>query len=357
MDLFLAAVVGAALARLGLIDKEARVAISRLNIYLLMPSLTFLKLARAVSVEELLRGSWFIPVNVLVSIGVSSVLGYACARLCCLEGPLFRFIWCAVSVPNVGNLPIALLGSVCRGAEELRLGTPEECLERGVGFTGMGMLPAQLVQWGVIYHLLRPAAPGFSPVAQPKEADEEEAEGEAEAGPVAPTRWARLAALAAQARPTPPVAAGLTALLVGLVPELKSAVFGLEPLVSLLELYAQAFIPCLMLVTGANMAAGPGAGKLPTRALVAACVCRLVLAPMIGLGIVEGAWSVFGLPDDRMLRMLCILQHSTPGALALGIICTVHRSCCEEASQLLFWQYLLAIPALSVSLSVALYFA
>lgn len=56
-----------------------------------------------------------------------------------------------------------------------------------------------------------------------------------------------------------------------------------------LEMMGQPLIPLLLLVLGANLAAGPGPGHLPLHSVLAVVATRLVLLPLLGCGVVLGA--------------------------------------------------------------------
>lgn len=68
------------------------------------------------------------------------------------------------------------------------------------------------------------------------------------------------------------------------------------------------------------MVAGPGSSKLGFRTTAAIIFARLLLVPLVGLGIVTLADKLGFLPsDDKMFRFVLLLQHSMPTSVLAGI--------------------------------------
>ncbi len=81
-------------------------------------------------------------------------------------------------------------------------------------------------------------------------------------------------------------------------------------------------IPCLMLVLGANLAKGPGAGKgMPLRCVAATCVCRLVLLPLAGTGLVLAMRAGGMLNDLQPIGVIC--------ECAASCVCATSPSACK----------------------------
>eukprot|EP00850_Spirogloea_muscicola_P000844 SM000003S11089 [mRNA] locus=s3:865778:868360:+ [translate_table: standard] len=157
----------------------------------------------------------------------------------------------------------------------------------------------------------------------------------------------------------PPIVASLLAIAVGAAPPAKAALFGphapLGFVTDSMGLMAAALVPCVMLVLGGNLVAGPGAAsRLGAPATVAICVARLVVLPALGFGAVVAADAV-GLigPRDPMLRFVLLLQHAMPTSILAGAMASVRGYGDKEAASLLFWQH--AFAAVTLPAYIALF--
>eukprot|EP01018_Ginkgo_biloba_P027278 Gb_18662 [translate_table: standard] len=88
----------------------------------------------------------------------------------------------------------------------------------------------------------------------------------------------------------PPTIASLLAIIVGTVPHLRSFLFDEDsPLLFFtdsLEIVAAATVPSVMLVLGGLLAEGPDKSELGIRTTIGIIVTRLVLLPLVGIGVV-----------------------------------------------------------------------
>ncbi|KAK9118649.1 hypothetical protein Scep_016742 [Stephania cephalantha] len=157
----------------------------------------------------------------------------------------------------------------------------------------------------------------------------------------------------------PPTIASLLAIVVGLVPQLKSFCFGREAPLSFLtdsfQILAGAAIPSVMLILGGMLAEGPNESKLGIRTTIGITVARLLVLPLVGVGVVALAENFnVVIHEDPMYRFVLLLQYATPSAILLAAIASLRGYAASEASALLFWQHIFAI--FSLSIYVILYF-
>lgn len=160
----------------------------------------------------------------------------------------------------------------------------------------------------------------------------------------------------------PPSLSCFLALLVGTTPALKALFFSDDGLLrvvgSTIDMVGDCTVPVIVILLGATLEAGPGAVPMPFQVIVAVCVCRLVLMPLLGLGIVMGAYSVglFKCPDPMFLLVM-LLQNTMPTALNVHAIATIHRNRENELACLMFWQYLVTVLVVPAWLMLYLYIA
>ncbi|XP_045808486.1 protein PIN-LIKES 2-like [Trifolium pratense] len=151
----------------------------------------------------------------------------------------------------------------------------------------------------------------------------------------------------------PPTIASLLAIIIGTVPQLKTFFFGdnapMSFMTDSLEILAGAMVPCVMLILGGMLAEGPNESTLGIRTTIGIIVARLVVLPIIGIGIVVLADKMnFLVENDAMFRFVLLLQYTTPSAILLGAIASLRGYAVSEASAVLFWQHVFALSSLSM---------
>lgn len=158
----------------------------------------------------------------------------------------------------------------------------------------------------------------------------------------------------------PPITASVLAIIVGLVPAIKYFVFNDDSVVSFitdsLDFMADAMVPSAMLVLGGMLAEGPNESNLGIRTTIGIIVARLLILPLLGIGVVVLADKLNFLVDgDQLYRFVLLLQYTTPSAILLGAIASLRGYAVNEASTLLFWQHIFALFSLTAFIIVYFY--
>ena len=121
------------------------------------------------------------------------------------------------------------------------------------------------------------------------------------------------------------------------------------------EILAGAMVPSVMLILGGMLAEGPSDSKLGLKTTIGITVARLLVLPVLGIGIVALSDKLnFLVENDAMFRFVLLLQYTTPSAILLGAIASLRGYAVSEASALLFWQHVFAL--FSFSLYIVIYF-
>lgn len=123
-----------------------------------------------------------------------------------------------------------------------------------------------------------------------------------------------------------------------------------------LEMLGQPLVPVLLIVLGANLAYGPGPGHLPPSTVLGMVLSRLVVLPWVGATLITRALSA-GLitMDDPLAVVVMMLVWSTPTAILVHSLASVHQNGEDEISALLFWEYLSCVFTLPVCTAGYLY--
>lgn len=426
MKLLTLTLIGLILAhpRTKLVPRATFKLLSKLVFALFLPCLIFVHLGESITLDDFLLW-WFVPLNVILSTIVGCVLGYVVALLCRPPPQFFRFTVIATGFGNTGNLPIAIVGSVCHSE-----GHPfgPDCRRTGIAYVSFAQWVAVILVYTLVYHMMEPPMEYYEIVSEGNEIEEvqvcgssnisrpllhegewpgmhdketehsktpfiarvfmsisgssqttfpdidltETGEVSAAGGSTSPKsirclaepKVVRRIRIVAEQTPIkhilqPPTIASLLAIIIGLVPLLRNFFFGddapLAFLTDSLEILAGAVVPFVMLILGGILAEGPNDSSLGLRTTIGVTVARLIVLPLVGIGVVALADRLnFLVHGDQMYRFVLLLQYTTPSAILLGAIASLRGYAVKEASALLFWQHVFAV--LSLSVYIVIYF-
>ncbi|GLC70650.1 hypothetical protein PLESTF_001018100 [Pleodorina starrii] len=187
--------------------------------------------------------------------------------------------------------------------------------------------------------------------------------------------WRALGTQVLREAVSPPLLAILLSVPVGCVPPLQQAFFGggaagsasgggggggggapLGLLTDCLSMLGECTIPSILLLLGATLAHGPGAARVPLRVIGLVNATRLALLPLLGLGLVMGAYAarIFEAPDPIYLLVL-LIQNTAPTAIMVHTMASVHGNKSEEVSSILFWGYIAGIALVPLWLTLFLF--
>ncbi|PIA63640.1 hypothetical protein AQUCO_00201172v1 [Aquilegia coerulea] len=390
--------------------------LSKLVFALFLPCLIFTKLGQTMTLENITLW-WFIPVNVLISTAIGCILGYLVAIVCRPPPQFFRLTIIMTGFGNTGNLLIAIVGSVCHSQNNpfgpnckgngvayvsfaqwvsvilvytlvYHMMEPpmeyyevvEEGVENNEGPSGNDISRPLLIEaeWPGIEdketeHSKTPfIARTFNSISGASQTTLPDFDSSTDLGGNSPMsirclaepKMVRRMRIVAEQTPIrhilqPPTIASLFAIIVGIVPQLKDFFFGYDAPLSFLtdslEILAGAMVPSVMLVLGGMLAEGPNDSKLGIKTTIGISVARLLLLPLLGIGIITLAGQMNILVhDDQMFKFVLLLQYTTPSAILLGAIASLRGYAVSEASALLFWQHIFAI--FSLTMYIFIYF-
>lgn len=420
MKLLTLTVVGLVLAhpRTQIIPKATFKLLSKLVFALFLPCLIFTHLGQSITLKNFALW-WFIPVNVLVSTAIGCILGYLVVIICRPPPQFIRFTIIMTAFGNTGNLPLAVVGSICHSKDNP---FGPDCHRKGVAYVSFAQWVAVILVYTLVYHMMEPPLEYYEIVEEAVEIEEhregngndvsrpllveaewpgiEDKETEHSKTPfiarifnsatsdtqtgfpeldlmveeggnspesvrcLAEPRVVRKMRIVAEQTPIqhilqPPTIASLLAIIVGMVPQIKALFFRDDAPLSFisdsLEILAGAMVPSVMLILGGMLAEGPNESKLGLRTMIGITVVRLLVLPLLGIGIVALADRLHFLVDgNQMYRFVLLLQYTTPSAILLGAIASLRGYAVSEASSLLFWQHICAL--FSLSLYIIIYF-
>ncbi|KAL3526996.1 hypothetical protein ACH5RR_011652 [Cinchona calisaya] len=402
-----------------LVPKATFKLLSKLVFALFLPCTIFTHLGESITFKNFILW-WFIPVNVLVSTAIGCVLGFLVAIVCRPPPEFFRFTVIVTAFGNTGNLPLAIVGSVCHSN---RNPFGKDCERTGVAYVSMAQWVSAFLVYTLVYHMMEPPVdyydvvedeggeiqehlptndlsrpllveaewPGMrenetehcktpliatvftsvSSISQSNLPDPEILEEGEPRSPksircLAEPRMVRRIRVVVEKTPVrqifqPPMIATLLAFIIGMVPPVKSFVYGdnapLDFITDSVDMMAAPLVPAVMLVLGGMLAEGRGnnESRLGIRTTIGIIVARLLVLPLIGIGVIYLADKVnFLIHGDQMYKFVLLLQYTTPSAILFGAVASLRNYAVSEASAILFWQHVFAV--FSISLFIILYF-
>ena len=126
--------------------------LSKLVFALFLPCAIFIQLGESITFKNFTLW-WFIPVNVLISTAIGCVLGFLVAIICRPPPEFFRFTVIVTAFGNTGNLPLSIVGSVCHSSSNP---FGQECQRTGVAYVSLGQWVSALLVCTLVYHMMEP---------------------------------------------------------------------------------------------------------------------------------------------------------------------------------------------------------
>ncbi|KAK8959448.1 hypothetical protein KSP40_PGU006530 [Platanthera guangdongensis] len=142
--------------------------LSKLVFALFLPCLIFVHLGASITLEEVLHW-WFVPVNVLISTAIGCALGYIVAVVCRPPPQFYRFTVIMTGFGNTGNIPIAIIGSVCHSSDQP---FGPLCHQNGIAYVSFAQWVSVILAYTLVYHMMEPPMEYYDVVADGNEIEE-----------------------------------------------------------------------------------------------------------------------------------------------------------------------------------------
>ncbi|KAH8971944.1 hypothetical protein BDL97_02G169400 [Sphagnum fallax] len=362
---------------INILTAPSRCVLSKLVFSLFLPCLIFTQLGTAISFQKIFLW-WFIPVNIVIGAVLGCTLGYLMALLVRPPPQFFNFFVIMVGIGNIGNIPLVIIGAICRPDDNPFGQDSETCNSEGVAYISFGQWVGAVIVYTFVFHMLAPpkdanreSSPEIDIKVESISPDHiDDANGFSQTN-ILPDNFQKedsisVPLLLPQSSDTlpkvsgrwlenifqPPVVASLLALVMGSVPVLRNLMFEEHSIFFFfydsLNMVGGAMVPCIMLVLGGNLVGGPGSSHLGLRSTIAITITRLFLMPPIGLAVVLMADRLgFLPPNNKMFRFVLLLQQSMPTSILAGAVTNLRGHAEKEASAILFWEHILAVFSLA----------
>ncbi|KHN44555.1 protein PIN-LIKES 3-like [Glycine soja] len=400
LKVLLITAVGTILAinRFNILGETARKNLNTMVFYVFSPTLVCSSLAETITLENVLI-LWFMPVNILLTFVIGSVLGLLVVKLTRVPHHLQGLVLGCCAAGNLGNLPIILVPAVCKQSGS-PFGDVNVCYKNALAYASLSMALGSVYIWSYAYNLVRLYSPKISnevkvddnsivenPVSTTKSDPENPStfstelpfvsaddrsqtedhvkhfeiqctghNGQVEEVSKNRTIMNHLIILVQKVNLkvlfTPSTIGAIIGLIIGVVPQFRKLLVGDNATLRVVEdsviMVGYACIPVMTLLVGANLIKGlNGLGKqLPL--IIGVTMVRCIVLPAIGIGVVKGVVRLGLIHPDPLYEFLLLLQFALPPAVAMSTITQLFGAGEGECSVIMLATY--SCAAVSVTL-------
>ncbi|KAF3527041.1 hypothetical protein F2Q69_00050196 [Brassica cretica] len=349
-----------ALDGVNLLGPDARKYLNDIVFYVFNPSLVGSRLADSVTYESLVK-MWFMPINLLLTFIIGSLLGWIVILITKPPSHLRGLIVGCCAAGNLGNMPLIIIPAVCKDKGG-PFGDPENCNKYGMGYVALSMAMGSVYIWTYVYNLMRVLS--NSPIETqpsiessckvPLISSKEEEEDNHKVG-----RWdrfkRRMVSLSEKVNLStifaPTTIAAIIALVIGLINPVRKLIIGnvapLGVLQDSVTLVGDGAIPATTLIIGGNLLKGMRSSGMKRSSIIGVLVARYILLPISGVLIVRGAYKLDLITSEPLYQFVLLIQYAVPPAMSLGTITQLFGAGESECSVVMLWAYGLASVSLT----------
>uniref|UniRef100_A0A7C9EB02 Auxin efflux carrier family protein n=1 Tax=Opuntia streptacantha TaxID=393608 RepID=A0A7C9EB02_OPUST len=356
-----------AFERVDILGEHARNHLNKILFYVFNPALMAGNLARTVTLESFLS-LWFMPVNILITFVIGSILGWILVKVTKPPKHLKGLIIGACSAGNMGNLPIILVPAMCKERSS-PFGAPEVCEKYGLAYASLSMAIGGVYLWLYVYNIVRISSTeaGLIPDSKDSNIDAQE--------PLLLTSVDQLSSSSKSGNSmshwisrffkglskkinlkavfAPSTIGAIIGFAVGIIAPLRHLLIGtgasLHVVGDSANMLGDAAIPALTLIVGANLLKGFKGSGIQLRIVMSIVAVRFIVLPVLGIFIVKGVVDLGLVPsDDKLLVFILLLQYCMPPAMNIGTITQLFGAGQSECSVIMLWTYAVASVAVTL---------
>ncbi|KAG8632183.1 protein PIN-LIKES 3 [Manihot esculenta] len=371
-----------ALDRVDILREDARKHVNNVVFYVFNPALVASKLAETVSYDSIVK-LWFMPLNILITFIVGSILGWILVQLTRPPPHLRGLIVGCCAAGNLGNMLLIMIPAVCK-EKGSPFGAPDVCQSYGLAYVSLSMAIGAIYLWSYVYNIVRASAAGTTkdyidkcsressaieqgictePLLPSKDSLASERRIHQDALPgsrqfemedsgnqqllrklLGNINWKTIFA--------PSTIGAIVGFTIGLIPYSRKIMIGgdapLHVIQDTASLLGEAAIPTLTLIVGGNLLKGLGGSGMQKSIILGIIVARYIALPLIGIFIVKGALRLGFIPADPLYQFVLLLQFAVPPAMNIGVITQLFGAGETECSVIMLWAYALASISLTL---------
>ncbi|XP_052876288.1 protein PIN-LIKES 3-like [Gossypium arboreum] len=386
--------------RFDLLGCDARRHLNNMVFYVFYPALIGCGLADTMTLEGL-ADLWFLPVNVLITCVIGSILGWILVIVTKPPRHLWGLVISCTSAANLGNMLLIILPALCEEKNNPFGGVASTCSANGKAYASLSLAvyhllcfllhyPTEffvndeaifnekyLIQiiyiWSVLYFLLRMyannevketnsnnsiivAANGCTkdvlhdPVGLPQIHND----GNQKVSTTVKFKQLFMKIMRSENLRkifAPATIAAIVGFLIGIATPIRKTFIGdnapLRVIYSATELIGNAGIPSITLIVGANLLKGLSGSGVGPSVIIGILIIRNIFLPISGIGVIKAAKHLSLVDEDSFYLFTLLIQYAIPPAMNIGTISQMLGSGESEFSMIMLWNYIVAILTLT----------
>ncbi|KAJ0770819.1 putative membrane transport protein [Helianthus annuus] len=357
-----------ALESINILGESTRNQLNNLVFYVFNPALIGTKLADTITAESFLS-LWFMPVNILLTFIIGSLLGWVLMLIAKPAQHLKGLVLGACSAGNLGNMLFIIVPAVCK-EKGAPFGESDVCSEFGMAYASLSMAIGSIFLWTYVYNLVRVfsensgnnqaetmqeevTVPVISTVPLPPSSEPESSGKMKVMLELMRNRWRSFSShINLKAVFAPSTIGAIAGFIIGTIGPFRWLLIGntapLRVLHDSASLVGDASIPAVTLIVGANLLRGLKGSGMSIPLVLGIAAVRYIFLPGFGILIVKGALRFGLVRDDPLYLFVLLLQFALPPAMNIGTITQLFGAGESDCSVIMLWTYGLASIALTL---------
>ncbi|XP_030951068.1 protein PIN-LIKES 3-like [Quercus lobata] len=386
-----------ALESVDILGEDARKHLNTVVFYVFNPALVSTNLAKTITSESMLK-LWFMPINILITFIIGSVLGWILVIITRTPPHLRGLVVGCCAAGNLGNILLIMIPAICK-EKGGPFGAPDVCHTYGMAYVSLSMAIGAIYLWSYVYNIVRlssrritresrgkdisresstsdlgsctepllSSTKEYSICEVPKEYSITEDHEEQHSLPCARTVTKSEVAIADKIKQkltklfkkinlkaifAPSTTGAIVGFTIGLIPEIRKLFIGevapLRVIQDSASLLSDGAIPALTLIVGGNLLRGLHGSGISKSLIFGIVVVRYIALPLTGILIIRGAHRIGLVHSDPLYQFILLLQYAVPPAMNIGVITQLFGTGESECSVILLWTYSLASVSLTV---------
>ncbi|KAG2278016.1 hypothetical protein Bca52824_060571 [Brassica carinata] len=371
VQVLLISVLGAFLATdyCSLLSADTRRSVNKLVFVVFTPCIMFANLAQTVTLQDIISW-WFMPINVGITFLVGGILGWLVVKLLNPKPQLHGLIiaTCASGL-SYASFSMAVKSNLQTFYHLLCSQSFVIIINVTFFFFIWGMQLGGFYIWTYSYQLVRSSATQFRALGLVKSANKDMDSDDTRSLLLKPQQNQDLEIQLKEKVSTrtyikdllhqileelfaPPTVGAILGFIFGATNWLRNLIIGenapLRVIQDSVKLLGDGTIPCITLILGGNLIQGLRSSAVKTSVIVGVICVRYIILPVVGVGVVQLAWSLGYLPPDPLFRYVLMLQFTLPPAMNISTMAQLFDVAQDECSVIFLWTYLVASLALTM---------
>ncbi|KAJ0236620.1 Protein PIN-LIKES 7 [Hirschfeldia incana] len=353
VQVLLISVLGAFLATdyCSLLSADTRRSVNKLVFVVFTPCIMFANLAQTVTLQD------------IISLG--GTLGWFVVKLLNPKPQLHGLIIATCASGNMGNLMIILVPAIC-DEEGSPFGNRSVCRSIGLSYAAFSMALGGFYIWTYSYQLVRSSATQFKALAAAglvkyankdidsdprslllKPQQNQDLEIQVKEKVSTQTYIKDLLHQILEELFAPPTIGAILGFVFGATNWLRNLIIGENAPLRVIQDSGR-HNTLHHTHTGGNLIQGMRSSAVKTSVIVGVICVRHIILPVVGVGVVQLAWSLGYLPLDPLFRYVLMLQFTLPPAMNISTMAQLFDVAQDECSVIFLWTYLVATLALTM---------